>query len=155
MAYALSGLGKLREDAPVVGVLARPVRIGVIDDQPSFRDAVRGIVDHHACLTWAGSAEGGDGLGDLLAADDVDLLLLDVNLPGRDGIQLADELRQRGSGPIVVLCSTYDVCDLREQVRTCGARAYLRKEDLSASVLLDVWEHHAAPVEYLDGSAQG
>jgi DNA-binding NarL/FixJ family response regulator len=133
-----------------MSLLTRPVRIAVIDDQDAFRDAVRGLVEHVASLAWAGSAPDGSDVVGLVDGGAVDLLLLDVNLPGRDGTEVARELHEAGSSVVVVLCSTYDVCDLPESVRTCGARAYLRKEELSGSVLLDVWEHRPTMVEYLD-----
>lgn len=133
-----------------MSLLTRPVRIAVIDDQDAFRDAVRGLVEHVESFTWAGSAPDGEGVATLVEDGAVDLLLLDVNLPGRDGTEVARELHEASSPVVVVLCSTYDVSDLPASMRTCGARAYLRKEELSGSVLLDVWEHRPTMVEYLD-----
>lgn len=130
-------------------VLTRPIRIAVVDDQAAFRDAVQGLVEHTQTLEWAGSAVGQSDLA-ALAASDIDLLLMDVNLPGRDGIALTRDLIEMGSRAVVVLCSTYDVHDLPAAVHSCGARAYLRKEDLSADVLLEVFAHRPTLVEYLD-----
>ncbi len=66
-----------------------------------------------------------------------DLVLMDVNLPGIDGIEAARQIREIASAPVVVLLSTYDEDDF--DLSGCGAAAYISKSALSAARLRQVW----------------
>ena len=70
--------------------------------------------------------------GELLPA----LVLMDVRLPGIDGVEATRQILANGPGIRVVLISTYDADDLPAALRDCGAVAFLRKQDLDADALL-------------------
>ena len=86
-----------------------PLRVLLVDDEELARDRLRGLV--HDC-----QAPGGQVVGEavnvlqalaFLAEHPCDLVLLDVQLPGRDGTQLAVELRQRPDAPAVVFVTAH------------------------------------------------
>ena len=86
-----------------------PLRVLLVDDEELARDRLRGLV--HDC-----QAPGGQVVGEavnvlqalaFLAENPCDLVLLDVQLPGRDGLQLAAELRQRPDAPAVVFVTAH------------------------------------------------
>ncbi len=66
-----------------------------------------------------------------------DLVLMDVNLPGIDGIEAARQIRGRTPAPVVVLLSTYDEDDF--DLSGCGVAAYISKSALSPARLLQAW----------------
>jgi two-component system, OmpR family, response regulator len=84
-------------------------KILIVDDDPAIRDVVR------FALTRAGfeAVEAADGPAALacFAAAAPDLVILDVLLPGLDGIEVCRELRRRGSVPILFLSSKEDEVD--------------------------------------------
>jgi len=63
------------------------------------------------------------------------VLLLDVQLPGVDGFEVAARLRDGGAGPAVVLISTRDRADYGPRVDRCGARGFIHKADLSGAAV--------------------
>jgi DNA-binding response OmpR family regulator len=78
-----------------------PLRILVIDDEPAMVGAVAalvGSVGHRVSAAY-------DGVEGLRHYDDErpDLVILDLAMPGMDGLSVCTELRQRGSTPIIVL----------------------------------------------------
>jgi DNA-binding NarL/FixJ family response regulator len=101
----------------------------VVDDDPAFRGlAVR-------MLTAAGLhvvAEAGTATAAMLAARAVkpEAALVDVDLPDRDGIALALELSALPWRPRVLLTSADSDAASPDDVRRCGARAFVHKADL-------------------------
>ena len=68
-----------------------------------------------------------------------DLVLMDVNLPGIDGMEAIRRLRADGTASAVVLLSTYDEDDRDGQVQECGAVAYVPKSAFGPDKLRAVW----------------
>jgi DNA-binding NarL/FixJ family response regulator len=117
------------------------VRVLVADDQQAFRRAAAAVIELTEGFALAGLAT--DGSAAVLIADEtpVDLVLMDVNMPGIGGVAAADELADRHPEVIVTLVSTYSTADLPGDVVASG-RPYLRKEHLSPEALVELWRRH-------------
>jgi DNA-binding NarL/FixJ family response regulator len=66
------------------------------------------------------------------------IVLMDINLPGISGIEATRQIVDAASDTRVVLLSTYQADDLPADAMSCGAVAYIRKEDLSPRVLREI-----------------
>lgn len=77
------------------------VHIAIVDDEPDLRDMVREYLERHGYRV--SEAADGPALDALMAARAVDLIILDINMPGEDGLSIARRLRARGSIGIVML----------------------------------------------------
>ncbi len=79
--------------------------------------------------------------GSLVVADELfpDLILMDVNLPGIDGLEATRRLRGGDFPPVVLLLSTYDEDAGEDFIAECGAAAYLTKSAFGPERLEDVW----------------
>ena len=64
-----------------------------------------------------------------------DAVLLDVQLPDGDGINLASELTANGNAPQIVLCSSRDADELGSGLNECGAEGFVTKDELSARAI--------------------
>lgn len=119
------------------------VSVLVVDDHRPFRLAVRAVVRRAPGFVLAGEAETGEA--GVAAAESLhpDLVLMDVNLPGIDGVVAGDRIRAADPRTVVVLCSTYGRGDLPATVAESGMD-YLHKADLAPAVLRDIWARHAA-----------
>jgi DNA-binding NarL/FixJ family response regulator len=113
------------------------VRVLVVDDQEPFRGAMAAVVEATDGFVVVGTATSGEE--SLTAAADLrpDLVLMDVNLPGIDGIEATRQLTSSPDGPVVVLLSTYDQDQL--DVTGCGAAAYVAKAALEPDTLAAAW----------------
>jgi DNA-binding NarL/FixJ family response regulator len=82
----------------------------------------------------------GDGEAALAAMADIDpdVVLLDVRLPGRDGIAVAELLSFRKSPPVVVLTSSTDVGAYGERLAAAPVRGFIPKERLTARRLVEL-----------------
>ena len=87
----------------------RPLRILIVDDEELARLRLRSLVQEciDPLVTVVGEAASAAQALVWLAEQECDLLLLDVHMPGRDGVQLADELRRRADAPAVVFVTAH------------------------------------------------
>ena len=99
-------------------------RILAIDDDPVIRDLVREYLSENGFEVLLG--ENGEEMGRILAREKVDLVVLDVRLPGEDGFSLARALRSRSNLPIIMLTGQGQEID-RVAGLELGADDYLTK----------------------------
>ena len=113
------------------------VRVLIVDDQETYRRAMGAVVDATDGFVVVGSATTGEE--SLTAAAELrpDLVLMDINLPGIDGIEAAKRLSARPDGPVVVLLSTYD--EDQFELSDCGATAYVAKAAFGPDRLSEAW----------------
>jgi len=86
-----------------------PLRVLVVDDEELARLRLRGLVgdcSEPPALVVGEAANAAQAL-DFLAANACDLLLLDIHMPGLDGMQLAAQLRRQGQAPAVVFVTAH------------------------------------------------
>ncbi len=69
-----------------------------------------------------------------------DLVLMDVNLPGMNGIDASGQILATQPDVTVILCSTHRAVDLLTAAESSGARAYIHKERLGVATLRAAWE---------------
>ncbi|MCU1601126.1 MAG: response regulator receiver protein [Frankiales bacterium] len=112
------------------------VRVLVVDDQAPFRAAMAAVVDAADGFEVIGEAASGEESVDVCAALRPDLVLMDLNLPGIDGLEASRRVRSLPNAPVVLLLSTYDADD---SFVGCGAAAYVTKSDFGPERLLDEW----------------
>ena len=116
-----------------------PVRVLVVDDQALFRRVMSAVVDETEGFVLVGSAASGEESIVTAGRLRPDLILMDVNLPGIDGMEATRRLRADSMAAAVVLLSTYDEEDWDGQARECGAVAYLAKSAFGPDTLAAVW----------------
>lgn len=117
-----------------------PVPVFVIDDHAPFRAAARAMVEGADGFTFAGEAGSGEEALVIIPTIRPAMVLMDVRLPGMDGIEATRLLLDTLPATIVVLCSTYQPSDLPDAAATCGAVDFVRKEDLAPSLLRFLWD---------------
>jgi two-component system phosphate regulon response regulator OmpR len=83
--------------------------IVVVDDDPDVRDAVAEYLRRNGFAVT--EADGAEALRAVMAARPIDLALLDVNMPGVDGLTLAREIRAAGPAGIIMLTANSDDTD--------------------------------------------
>jgi two-component system invasion response regulator UvrY len=135
-------------DEPAKDTAARSVGVLVIDDQPFFHAAARAVIEAGDEFRLVGAAR--SGIEGVEAADELDpeLVLLDVRMPVMDGIETARRIRERHADAVIVLLSVDDVASVPSSMASCGASAFVRKQDFGRGMLQRLWavhgRHHAA-----------
>ena len=101
-----------------------PVHVLAVDDDPSIRQMIADyLADNDMQVTAVGS---GREIADIMERHTIDLLILDLKLPGEDGMQIARHLRAESDVPIIMLTGRKDEAD-RVMGLELGADDYLTK----------------------------
>ncbi len=115
------------------------VRVLIVDDQLPFREASRMVVEMTDGFEVAGEAENGEEGVEMSRALGPDLVLMDVQMPGIDGLEATRRIRQLDNPPHVVVMSTHESGDYRETALTAGADAFIPKSEFSMDALEELW----------------
>ena len=115
------------------------VRVLVVDDQEPFRRAMATVVSATEGFEVVGQASSGEESLALAHALGPDLVLMDVNLPGIDGLEAARRLQATPSPPVVLLLSTYDETEGELFVSESGAVGYVTKSAFGPDWLRRAW----------------
>jgi DNA-binding NarL/FixJ family response regulator len=110
------------------------LRVLIVDDHASFREFARRMLAASGYLVVGEAADAieADSAVRLLQPE---LVLLDVHLPGEDGLTLASRLTAAPQPPAVVLTSSRDAGDYGSRLTECGARGFIPKADLTGEAL--------------------
>lgn len=112
------------------------VGVLIVDDQAPFRRAARAVVSATPGFVVAGEAASGEEAVEIAAELRPGMVLMDINLPGINGVEATRQIVAAHPGIVAVLLSTYRVEDLPVGAVECGAAAYVHKEDFGPAVLL-------------------
>jgi two-component system, NarL family, invasion response regulator UvrY len=116
------------------------VRVMIVDDQAPFREAARAVVERTKGFDLVAEAESGEAAVETADAVVPDLILMDINMAGISGIEATSQITAAHPEVTVFLLSTYNKEDLPPDVSSCGAAAYLNKEDFGGRLLRTTWE---------------
>lgn len=118
---------------------ARTVRVMLVDDQESFRSAARLVVDMSEGFELVGEAESAEEGLALAAELSPDLVLMDINLPGIDGLEATRRLVAGETARVIVL-STYEASEYETRSLEAGAVAFMSKSDFEPDNLRRAWD---------------
>ncbi len=136
----LAPLSAARSSATLDLEIQMPVRVLIVDDQEPFRLAARMVVDVTEGFDVVGEAETGEDAVTMAADLAPDLVLMDVNLPGIDGLEATRRILAAEGAPVVLLLSTYEEEEYAPRAAECGAAAYIPKAVFGPDRLETAWE---------------
>jgi DNA-binding NarL/FixJ family response regulator len=128
------------------------VRVLIVDDQEPFRLAARMVVEATDGFDVAGEAETGEDSVTMAKDLDPDLVLMDVNLPGINGLDATRRILEESDRVVVLLLSTYEEEEYAPKAAECGAATYIPKAVFGPDRLEAAWE--AATINGATGPAQ-
>ena len=121
-------------DAPSAGE-APQLRVVLTDDHPVVRSGIRTLLEQAPDITVVGEADNGTEALRLVAMLQPDVLLLDMQMPGMDGVEVARQLKADGAPTFVLALSAYDDEHFIRELLACGAAGYLTKDEAPETIV--------------------
>ncbi|MFN8620820.1 MAG: response regulator transcription factor [Chloroflexota bacterium] len=104
------------------------IRVLIVEDEPRVRRCLRQRLELEPDLDVVAEAADGDGALAAIRSRSVDVVLMDVRLPGRDGLEVTDELRRLALPVGVVIHTLHDSPSVRARAAELGAPVIAKGE---------------------------
>ncbi|MFC9430370.1 response regulator [Streptomyces sp. NPDC056987] len=112
-----------------------PVRVVIVDDDQLVRMVLRLVIDGEPDLTVVAEAADGDAAITVVDEERPDVVLMDVRMPGRDGLSATREILTRPAPPRVLVLTTFDSDDLVLGALEAGALGFVFKDTQPSGIL--------------------
>jgi DNA-binding NarL/FixJ family response regulator len=104
-------------------------RVLIVDDHPMMRQGLAQLIDNEPDLKVVAEADtGGQGL-DIVVGQNLDLALIDISLPDKNGLELIKDIHTVKPELPVLIVSMHDEALYAERVLRAGARGYIMKQE--------------------------
>ncbi|NKX91147.1 response regulator [Nocardia coubleae] len=110
------------------------VRVVIVDDDQLVRMALRLVIDGEPDLTVVAEAADGDTAIEVVREQRPDVVLMDVRMPGRDGVDTTRSLRAEPAAPAVLMLTTFDSDELVLRALRAGALGFVLKDTPPARI---------------------
>lgn len=122
------------------------VRVVIADDHPVVRAGLSAILAGSPQIRVVGEVSDGGSLLQTLAKTAADVAILDLGMPGREGLALLRHIRNEAPGLRIIVCSIYDPSIYAERALQLGAYAFLEKNVAPTRLVATVLAAAASPV---------
>ncbi|MGB3077132.1 MAG: response regulator transcription factor [Chitinophagales bacterium] len=103
------------------------IQIIIADDHQMFIDGLKLIIRSFENIEVSGEALNGDDLLELLDSKKADIVILDINMPGKDGIETAKEIRKKYPGIKILIVSMHKQREFIRHLVAAGVSGYILK----------------------------
>lgn len=117
------------------------VSVLIVDDHPYFVDRMRGLLGEVDNIDHIDSAHNFSDAMQLLEAAKHQVVLLDISMPGKNGIDLLEQIRLKEMGCTVIMISNLSATYYRQECKRLGAHYFLDKSsdfDLVPGIISNV-----------------
>lgn len=126
----------------------KKITVLLVDDYPVWREGLRQIINLQADIEVIGEVAGGDEALAKIAELKPDVVLLDVNIPRINGMQVTTRLRSESTMPYIILITAYDDREQALHAMRAGASAYCAK-DVEPDKLLEIIRYVSQGLYYV------
>jgi DNA-binding NarL/FixJ family response regulator len=111
------------------------IRVLLVDDHPVVREGIRKLLENQQDITVVGEASEGSQAINMARELSPDVMLLDMELPGIKGTQVAKQLQEEGLSVRILALSAHDDREYIREVLSFGASGYLVKEEVPETIV--------------------
>jgi DNA-binding NarL/FixJ family response regulator len=128
-------------------------RILLVDDHPFFSEGLMNALRTHPAYIVVNSVQTGDGVMHAVHMNEPDIIILDINLPGINGLELVPVLKEKYPQLKIMLLSMYMPADIRLDAKKQPIDAYVLKNS-GTDILLTALEQITAGERFFDPNIQ-
>jgi two-component system invasion response regulator UvrY len=110
-------------------------RILIVDDNKIFRETLKFLISQTPDMTVTAEAGDGNEAIDTASKDDFDIVILDIAMPGRDGLNVLKELKIRKPHLPTLILSMFPAEQYELAASMLGADGYIRKDDMADQLI--------------------
>ena len=111
------------------------IRVAIVDDHKSVAEGFERLINESGEAQVTGKAYSAAGCWDLLAKEDADVLILDVNLPDGNGMELCPQIKARYPEIKILMLTSYSELTIIMRVLEEGASGYILKNAMAEEII--------------------
>lgn len=115
--------------------MTNKIRIHLADDHQVLIDGLTNLLQTVSNFEVVGSSLNGSTIYEDILFDKPDILILDISMPGKDGVEVLKEFSQKGFPAKVIILSSYDDLKIIKEVMKLGAKGYLTKKCAGQNII--------------------
>jgi DNA-binding NarL/FixJ family response regulator len=118
-----------------VAEMSDPIRVVVVDDDALVRAALSMVLASAEDIAIVGEATDGDRVADAVSEHEPRIVLMDIRMPGMDGLAATELLRAQDDAPEVIVLTTFDADEYVLRALRAGASGFLLKDTPPADIV--------------------
>lgn len=111
------------------------VKVFIVDDHYLVIEGIRSLLQNESSIDWLGHASNAESCLAFLQQQQPDVLLMDINMPGKSGIELCKEVKEKYPGVFVLGLSTFNQLSFIQKMIDNGASGYVLKNATQKEIL--------------------
>ncbi|HSD13593.1 MAG TPA: response regulator transcription factor [Flavobacterium sp.] len=111
------------------------IRIYLADDHQILIDGLVAVLKTNKNFEVVGYSLNGDNIVAEVSEKNIDILIMDINMPGKDGLEVLKEFNQKAIALNVIIFSSFDDLKLIKEVLQLGAKGYLTKQSAGENII--------------------
>jgi len=115
--------------------MTQTIRVHLADDHQILIDGISRLLDTIPNIKVVGHSLNGNTIFDDVTNNNTDILVLDISMPEKDGIQVVKEFKEKGYPCKVIILSSYDDLKIIKEVMKLGVSGYLTKQCASENIV--------------------
>ncbi|MEL6600430.1 MAG: response regulator transcription factor, partial [Pseudomonadota bacterium] len=127
------------------------IRIVLADDHPLVTEGIRAMLETYPQIEVLGTAANGRDAVEAMAAHSPDVLLMDLNMPGMNGLTATEIILERTPEARIVVLSMHDNPEYITTALRHGARGYLLKDVPTEEIVTAIERVHAGEIYLCTG----
>lgn len=112
-------------------LMAKQINVVLVDDHAILLDGIEMLLQPNQAIKVIGKAQSGNELFSNFELGNIDLIVMDINMKGNDGIEVFKQAKHKGYGGKCIFLSSYDDLKLVNEVTQLGATGYITKSSAS------------------------
>ena len=115
--------------------MLKTTRIYLADDHQILIDGIKTLLHTNTAFEVVGFSNNGINLYEEVVKNSTDILILDINMPGKDGIEVIKEFAKKGFPCKIIVLSSHDDLRIIKEVMKLGSSGYLTKKCASENII--------------------
>jgi len=130
--------------------MSAKIKVLIVDDHPLFRSGLRQAIGSDSRFELIGETGDGEAALRLIQEKKPDVTVLDVNLPGLSGLEIARRLKEKRAGARLVMLTMHKEEDIFNRALDCGVKGFVLKENAVEEIVKAIGavaddEHYLSP----------
>src|SRR3954451_23388905 len=115
------------------------IRLFIVDDHPVVIEGIRSLLQHEKGIEWAGHAGNAASCLGYFINNTADVILMDISMPGMDGVELCARMKEMYPGVFILGLSTFNQGLYIKKMMENGASGYILKNSSKEELLKAIY----------------